>query len=185
MAREHRPDHRPLHPERVLSDYPIAVIETGPWPGQLALGPFPADSASARVIAAWGASTVIGLTEPAEMTMLGRPDMAEHLAAAGLAWVGAPIPDYAAPDGSFEQAWPALRATLIRRLSAGEKILIHCRGGRGRSGTVAAALLIASGIGPAEALLMVRAARPGAVETQEQESWLSRQCTPEAPALHA
>lgn len=182
MAREHRPGHRPLHPGRVLSDYAIAVIEAGPWPGRLALGPFPADAASARAIAAWGASTVVGLTEASEMTMLGRADMAAHLAAAGLTWVPAPIADYAAPDDIFDRAWPVLRRTVMERLSAGEKILIHCRGGRGRSGTVAAALLVASGIAPQEALRIVRAARPGAVETADQESWLSRQMAEEAPA---
>jgi protein-tyrosine phosphatase len=50
--------------------------------------------------------------------------------------------------------------------------VIHCRGGLGRSGTVAAACLVALGHGPAEAIERVRAARPGAVESRSQEEWV-------------
>lgn len=178
MAREHRPDHRPLHPVGVLSGYQLHEIAEGPWPRQLAIAPFPDDAAAPAAIAAWGAATVLGLTEPAEMALLGVPDPAALLAASGVPWIGAPIIDYGAPDRRFDARWPDLRAVLLARLQAGEKLLIHCRGGRGRSGTIAAALLIAGGVAPAEAVRMVRAARPGAIETAEQEAWLGRQPGP-------
>lgn len=175
MARQHQADHRPLHPGRILSTYPIFEIADGPWPGRLALGPVPiADDAPAAIVA-WGAATVVGLTDPQEAARLGRADLASHLASAGLPWLPAPIDDFSAPGASFELAWPALRARLLERLDAGDKILVHCRGGLGRSGTVAAALLIAAGLTPNAAVGAVRRARPGAIETAEQEAWLSRQ----------
>lgn len=52
-------------------------------------------------------------------------------------------------------------------------MLVHCRGGLGRAGTVAAALLIELGETPREALRKVRAARPGAVETRGQERYIA------------
>ncbi len=133
-----------------------------------------------RDIAAWGADAVLGLTVPGEVAPLGVADLGAHLALADLAWINAPIADYRAPDRDFERDWPALRDDLLRRLDAGEKVLVHCRAGLGRSGTVVAALLIAAGVPLDDAMRSVRRARPGAIETADQEAWLRR--LPAAPS---
>ena len=54
----------------------------------------------------------------------------------------------------------------------GESVVVHCRGGLGRTGLVAARLLVELGESPVSALVRVRAARPGAVETVEQEKYV-------------
>ena len=51
-------------------------------------------------------------------------------------------------------------------------MLVHCRGGLGRAGTIAARLLIELGIEPATAIERVRAVRPGAIETRAQEEYV-------------
>jgi ADP-ribosyl-[dinitrogen reductase] hydrolase len=56
----------------------------------------------------------------------------------------------------------------------GNRIVVHCRGGLGRTGVIAARLLIELGEAPDKALQRVRAARPGAVETPEQEDYVLR-----------
>lgn len=178
MAREHRAGDRPLHPGSVLSGYPIISIDDGPWPGQIAIGPAPAGAEAASAIAEWGADAVLGLTQPAELAGLGSPDLAARLAAAGLRWCNAPIGDFEAPDESFSRSWPERCDRLLQRLRAGQKILVHCRAGRGRSGTIAAALLIAGGLEPEDAMRTIRRARPGAIETAEQEAWLRRLARP-------
>lgn len=174
MAREHRTDDRPLHPGHVLTGYPIAVVVDGPWPGQLALGPAPVDPGTPGDIADWGACAVLGLTTAEEAHSLGWGDFPGRLAAAGIPWTGLPIEDYTAPDARFEMAWPDVRERLIRSLAAGERILVHCRGGRGRSGTVVAALLVAGGLDPEAAIAAVRRVRPGAIETADQADWVRR-----------
>ena len=77
------------------------------------------------------------------------------------------------PAPAFEAGWPTVAATVHRLLAAGEQVLIHCHGGRGRSGLVAARLLIDRGMDAPAALATVRRARPGAVETAGQEADLT------------
>jgi ADP-ribosyl-[dinitrogen reductase] hydrolase len=50
--------------------------------------------------------------------------------------------------------------------------VVHCRGGLGRAGTVAACLLIEFGTSPAEAITLVQTQRPGAIETMAQENYV-------------
>uniref|UniRef100_UPI00389B3A19 ShufPTP n=1 Tax=synthetic construct TaxID=32630 RepID=UPI00389B3A19 len=84
----------------------------------------------------------------------------------GVEVLHSPIPDFTAP--SLEQLLEILR-WIEARVREGKKVLIHCMGGLGRSGTVAVAwLMYSKGLPLREALRRVRSLRPGAVETYEQ-----------------
>ncbi len=61
---------------------------------------------------------------------------------------------------------------LVDELSPGTKMIVHCEGGRGRTGTFAAAYWITKGMTAAEAIMHVRKVRWRAVETPEQEEVL-------------
>ena len=77
-----------------------------------------------------------------------------------------PIPDFSAP--SLEELLYLLR-WIEAKVREGKKVLIHCIGGCGRSGTVAVAWLMYSKRLPLErALYRVRRLRPCAVETESQ-----------------
>jgi protein-tyrosine phosphatase len=54
----------------------------------------------------------------------------------------------------------------------GERILLHCAAGLGRTGTVAARLLMMSGQDADSAIKSVRAARSGTIESVTQERFL-------------
>jgi ADP-ribosyl-[dinitrogen reductase] hydrolase len=125
-----------------------------------------------RAIVDWGASTLVTLIETHEFHALGVPNLGVSAQAQGLVWHHLPIRDVSVPDASFENAWQAIGPDLRQRLHRGEGLVVHCRGGLGRAGTVAARLLVELGEAPARALSRVRAVRPGAVETQEQERYV-------------
>ena len=88
-------------------------------------------------------------------------------------WHHAPIDDVSIPDRAFELAWPALSQRLRTLVLSGNKVLVHCRGGLGRTGMICARLLVEMGIStPDAAISMVRGVRPGAIETRAQEAWV-------------
>jgi ADP-ribosyl-[dinitrogen reductase] hydrolase len=78
------------------------------------------------------------------------------------------------PEASFERVWIAAGQDVRASLAAGRKVLLHCRGGLGRTGTIAAQLLVELGAPAEDAIVRVREARPGAIETGEQEAYVRR-----------
>ena len=58
---------------------------------------------------------------------------------------------------------------LLPVLRDGFDVLVHCKGGLGRAGTMAGDLLVQLGVDAERAVELVREARPGAIENQEQE----------------
>jgi ADP-ribosyl-[dinitrogen reductase] hydrolase len=124
------------------------------------------------VISDWGARILITLIEDHEFSMLGVPVLGERVVARGIEWIHLPITDLEAPDTRFEQGWKASRSRVLGQLEDGGRVLVHCRGGLGRAGTVAACMLIESGLSADEAVYRVRRARPGAIETTRQMQYV-------------
>ncbi|MFY7960206.1 MAG: protein-tyrosine phosphatase family protein [Elsteraceae bacterium] len=119
-----------------------------------------------------GAQLLLSLPPAAELEQLGLGALATECAALGLDWAHCPIPDFEPPGPPFEAAWRKAGPGLHARLDAGETIGLHCHAGLGRTGTVAALILIERGVTPVEAIAAVRRARPGAIETAAQLSYL-------------
>ena len=125
-------------------------------------------AADLDTIARWRAQAMVTLIEDHEFNMLGVPELGAEVRARGIDWHHLPIVDVQPPDERFEVGWLSSGPTLCRVLRAGERVLVHCRGGVGRAGTVAARLLIELGATPPDAVRAVRIARSGAIETDEQ-----------------
>jgi hypothetical protein len=121
-------------------------------------------------VKAAGATHLVTLTTDREMESLGVADLPDRARALGIDTRRLPIVDGRVPE-------VAAGARLARELGAlvrgGAKVVIHCRGGLGRSGTVAALALRELGLSADEALIRVRRARgPWAVDPGTQEAFV-------------
>ncbi len=119
-------------------------------------------------IAAWGAKLVLTLVEPAELAELRVPSLGQEIQNRGIAWRHLPIADYSVPGATFEQQWAVQGQEIRAMLRNGDDMLVHCRGGLGRAGMIAARLLVELGMDPEDAIRDVRRVRQGAIETPGQ-----------------
>ena len=94
------------------------------------------------------------------------PEMVERL---GMTRRHLPIRQRYPPSKRFDALWADASALILGAPKAGRRIFIHGKGGLGRTGTIAAILLVESGITPKRAIEKIRAARPNAIETAVQE----------------
>jgi protein-tyrosine phosphatase len=147
-------------------------------PGRLALSACPGWmsgdlGADLEVLKTSRISTVISLVDEVEMRRYGVADLADVLAAAGVRHLCHPLVDGMPPADVRETR--QLCQVLLARLGEGESLLIHCIGGWGRSGTIAACLLCHEGYSAQKAIGLVRHVRhPRCVETLAQEIFVQR-----------
>ncbi|MBU0955074.1 MAG: dual specificity protein phosphatase family protein [Spirochaetes bacterium] len=119
-----------------------------------------------------GTSRVLCLVSPDEFIRYGVPELLQRYRQASLQILHEPIVDGGVPNSDQLQR---IRDWLTDAEKQGEKTVIHCVGGLGRSGLIAAAWLrLRYGMSPAKAIDVVRRVRsPRAVETRAQEAFVA------------
>lgn len=127
-----------------------------------------------RIVGRHGADTLVVLLEDKEFEKYGVPGFLERARDAGLEVVHFPIRDVDTPKKAESAEYAALIGRIVGLLGEGKTVVTHCRGGIGRTGTVAASVLVALGYeDPNEAIEIVRSVRDErAVETPEQEEYV-------------
>lgn len=120
----------------------------------------------------WGTSLLVTLVEEKELEFLQVSQIGLKAKALNMNWLHLPIVDFSIPSSDFESVWHIHSANLVNRIESGERIVLHCRGGLGRTGTFAAWLLVELGYEPDEAIKVIRKARPHTIETDEQEQYV-------------
>jgi protein-tyrosine phosphatase len=143
--------------------------------GCLAIMAHPASAGNAAAtiaeIAALNFHQVVSLLEPAEADSLGLAREAELVAAQSMKFASFAIPDMGLPTCGDEFAQLARR--LFSDIEAVTNTLIHCLGGIGRSGLLAAAVLLQGGRDIQAAFAQVSHMRGKRVpETAQQGAWL-------------
>lgn len=113
---------------------------------------------------------LVTLMEAGELRARGLDHLLGEVRRAGLESLWFPVPDMGAPT-SMEAA-RELVGRILDRMERRQTVVVHCLGGLGRSGTIAACVLAARGRSPERALGLVRRARPGAVQTEAQEAFV-------------
>lgn len=147
----------------------------GAWPGQLSIVARPRGGEwLEREVQSWtrsGLEVVVSLLEPAEEVEFGLTDEGRVSRSSGITFRSFPIKDRGVP-ASRDEALKLVRE-LEQYLIAGKSVGIHCRQGIGRSGLIAACLLVSVGQTPNNAFKRISRARGCEVpETEEQREWV-------------
>jgi protein-tyrosine phosphatase len=122
-------------------------------------------------LVACGTTALIGLITDPELAVVGVPDLPARARSVGIDYTLLRVPDQRVPTLAEAQG---LVDTTLTRLQRGERIVFHCLGGLGRSGTLAACVVAALGVAPEQAVARVRAARgPRALETRMQQDFVA------------
>ncbi len=170
-------------PRRTSTTHPLQIAEVSAGRGAIGITLCPGKKGESlfgapwdrdlekdlEAVQAWGATTLVTLLEDHEFDELTVAQLRTRPEALGLDWIHLPIRDVSTPATEFEAAWSWAGLLLRERLRAGARVVVHCRGGLGRAGLVAARLLVEMGESPESAIDRVRAARKGAIETSAQE----------------
>jgi predicted protein tyrosine phosphatase len=162
--------------------YPIALSS-----GTIAISPIPGRSgqfeADINTILRWNPDLVLTMTTCEELRQAGAIELPDRLQDAGTGWLHLPISDFGVPDAKTAALWPTAAAQAHTILNRGGKVLIHCYGGKGRSGMAALRLMVERGVRPDLALANLRDVRLGAVETNAQLAWASDTATGAAGSI--
>jgi len=116
----------------------------------------------------WGANGFVTLFEKHEFKMNRVEDLHPKLNEAGIWTMHLPIIDMYIPDQAFEDAWAEQGEHIRHSLRLGERVILHCYAGLGRTGMIAARLLVEMGLDPQEAVLAVRKNNRRRIQTQDQ-----------------
>ena len=119
-----------------------------------------------------GIDKILSLLEEAESQQLGLHNQQSLTENAGMEFQRFPIPDYGVPDFLDLQ----VLITQIRRdLELGKHLLVHCRGGVGRTGLICCCVLVTTGLNVPDAISIVTTKRSEQVpETPEQIDMIIR-----------
>ena len=136
--------------------------------GHLAICPEPTSDAALAQVANWNADIIVTMITVDEFSC---DDFAAKITHTTPQWIQAAVTDFGVPDSDFN---PIINR-LVAVLNENKRIMIHCKGGQGRSGMLAMRLLVEQGEQAVDALNRIRMVRPNAVETIQQEQWASQQ----------
>ena len=145
------------------------------WPGKLALSARPRGGEWLEdEVADWKRQSihaVLSLLTREEEEDLALQAEGREARKQGLEFKSFPISDRQVPKS--ESTLAELLEETSGVLSRGKNVLVHCRQGVGRSGLVAACLLVRKGMSPGSAVEKISVAREISIpETEEQREWI-------------
>jgi protein-tyrosine phosphatase len=125
-----------------------------------------------RIQKSFNCDVFVSLIRTSEMIALKIPNLFEEVEKRGMESIHFPIKDKWIPNSM--DGLIALVDALIQRLKEGKTIIIHCNGGKGRSATVAVAILIGLGKKVQNSIEVVRKTRSGTIRNPLQIMYVKR-----------
>ena len=161
------------------ASHPYFALPVDGTRAQLLLTPCPGTitgdlETSLTELANAGAKALITLMTREEMARNGARNIDLMCSRLGMQWFHLPIEDEGVPEAEFEASWDKIRTRIHQFLDCHESVVIHCKGGSGRTGVVAARLLVERGLATYEAMSQIKALRPNAFVHPVQVNYVRR-----------
>lgn len=160
-------------------NHPIFPVACPSNQGTLLLTPCPGtmqDSTEAvlQILASKGSAAVITLMQQEELAQHNVLNIASIAANLGMQWFHLPIEDEGAPTEEFEAQWAVCKKQVHALLDDNKAVVIHCKGGSGRTGVVAAQILLERGMALEESVNKIKSLRPNAFSHKVQVDYIHR-----------
>ena len=124
-----------------------------------------------RLTKKYGTGMLVTLMEEAELRENEMSGLFDELTARGVKPCWLPIRDLSFPVSVKHTARTV--AAILAALHDGVNVVVHCRGGHGRTGLLVACVLTAVGHEVADAIKITRAARKGTIHNAAQEDFIA------------
>ncbi len=121
-----------------------------------------------------GATAVLTALQESDLPDGGLELLTQECKTLGLKWFHLPIEDDCAPAEAFDANWDAANTAAQAMLDNGESLVIHCMGGSGRTGLIAARLMLARGFELEPTIAQIQALRPGAFTRQPHIDYIQQ-----------
>jgi len=159
-----------LHPFDVLDLEPAGRLIFTPCPGTKGVSL----RESVEQLKQAGSVAILTLMMPDEMARNNVENLPAICEENNLLWFHLPIEDDQAPAQLFEDRWLGAKSRIMDLLQSGKTLAIHCKGGTGRTGLMAAIILMHSGVQRAEAVKRVQAVRPRSLTLEPHQAYINR-----------
>lgn len=135
--------------------------------GALVLTPCPGTKgadldASLAQLKVQGVEAIVTALDSEELASKNVSELGEKAQVLGMQWFQIEIEDDCAPGADFAAKWQAASPALHQVVDNGGKVAMHCMGGSGRTGLIAAHLLLEKSWDLSKIVQEVQSLRPGA-----------------------
>ncbi|MEZ8628464.1 cyclin-dependent kinase inhibitor 3 family protein [Vibrio splendidus] len=146
--------------------------------GALVLTPCPGTKeatldASLAQLKEQGVEAIVTALDDHELASKDVAALGEKTRALGMQWFQIEIEDDGAPGADFAAKWQAASPALHQVVDNGGKVAMHCMGGSGRTGLLAAHLLLEKSWDMSKIVQEVQALRPGAFTKPIQVEYIN------------
>lgn len=121
-----------------------------------------------------GVTVVVTALSDEELAEKSVEQLGEQVQALGMKWFQLVIEDDCAPGASFQLKWDAVSSDIQTALDNNQKVAMHCMGGSGRTGLLAAHALLERDWALDDIVGEVQALRPGAFTKPVQVEYIQQ-----------
>jgi len=121
-----------------------------------------------------GVAAIVTALDESELASKGVAELGEKAQQLGMKWFQIEIEDDCAPGEEFAAKWQQASPELHQVIAQGGKVAMHCMGGSGRTGLLAAHFLLEKQWQLDDIVREVQALRPGAFTKSVQVDYIKQ-----------